>query len=160
MGASKGEGSNTAAVHGATDITKVTRHPMGREATMRDEDRDCGEHGETMRPLTDRQPAQPTWPVLSSADLARAQATHDAALLAEARALVPVGMRVRSKDELFRHLTTAAREATGRALLMSERQRLWTGCALLWASGDVHETPTPCPSTSPARTVRAGAVTA
>jgi hypothetical protein len=129
---------------------------------MRDEDRDCGEHGETMRPLTDRQPARPTWPVLSSADLARAREAHDAAVNADALAvvtpLIPAGQRFRSKDDLFRFLTGAARAQKGTALRDSERQVLWRGCALLWASGDVHETPTPCPSTSPARTVRAGAV--
>src|SRR4051812_17893629 len=90
--------------------------------------------------------------------LASARDTQDADVLADARALVPAGIQFRSKDDLWRHLTSAARERKGSGLLDSERQRLWRGCNLLWASGDVHETPAPRPSTSPARTVRAGAV--
>jgi hypothetical protein len=94
--------------------------------------------------------------------MATAQGEADAREAREATAavtaLLPAGKRFRTKDDLFRFLGGEATRRKGAPLRDSERRVLWRGHHLVWADGDVHETPAACPSTSPARTVRAGAI--
>jgi hypothetical protein len=68
------------------------------------------------------------------------EAAADAEALRVALALIPAGMRFRTKDDLYRHLTTIAKRRHDRPLRDSERQQLFRASFLLWANGDVHET--------------------
>lgn len=145
MGASKGEGSNTATGQGAADITNVT--PMGREAKMKRtmqvaEDYEPVEPHPEVEPHPDEDPRSPAERARQAAEFRAASARAQADLLAEEAAHPAVmqlwmarmiaGRTFPTRDQMHVFVARERRNLLGGSLSVRESVLLCDAVRLLW----------------------------